>query len=363
MAEKEEHIVDIKKKQQEMEKFKFVLNYKIQELKRKVLPRKRDIADLCSTLKEMETELLSYHKSSAALELMVGELRLKRDGLAKEEGSRRSELAVRSEQLACIQRDMDSLQSIASAAAGSKEAGDAKKVRSLLVQLYKKYIHGEASSGSASGSLDVRLAKDGHTVLFPLGAAAEEVAGSVERSRSRLERAVAALSLKAAAAASSSAEGAKRLLRENTALLAELNDKRRELRYTLAELAKARGGSADAGAAPPSPLSLSAPVSAPALAPASSPAPAAVLSSSTGRRTAALGGLVGSAGTKGSAAAAAAAAGLAAHSASSGRPIPASPARSLRLGAAGSSSPAKPASSGAAAQLAVGATALQGGRA
>lgn len=42
----------------ELEKFKFVLSYKLQELKRQVLPRKREIATLRATLNEMETELL-----------------------------------------------------------------------------------------------------------------------------------------------------------------------------------------------------------------------------------------------------------------------------------------------------------------
>ena len=32
----------------------------------------------------MELELLQYHKSNAALDLMIGEMRLKRDGVARE---------------------------------------------------------------------------------------------------------------------------------------------------------------------------------------------------------------------------------------------------------------------------------------
>ena len=50
-------------------------------------------------LKEMELELLQYHKSNATLDLMIGELRLKRDGMATEVASLRAELARRDETL------------------------------------------------------------------------------------------------------------------------------------------------------------------------------------------------------------------------------------------------------------------------
>ena len=39
------------------------------------------LQDMRDQMKEMEVELLQYHKSNAALDLMIGELRLKRDGL------------------------------------------------------------------------------------------------------------------------------------------------------------------------------------------------------------------------------------------------------------------------------------------
>ncbi len=41
--DKDKRIYDLRKKNQELEKFKFVLNYKIQELKRQIMPRKKEI--------------------------------------------------------------------------------------------------------------------------------------------------------------------------------------------------------------------------------------------------------------------------------------------------------------------------------
>ena len=43
VVDKEKRIYDLRKKNQELEKFKFVLNYKIQELKRQIMPRKKEI--------------------------------------------------------------------------------------------------------------------------------------------------------------------------------------------------------------------------------------------------------------------------------------------------------------------------------
>jgi len=58
IRDREETVVDkeaasyhLRKKNQELEKFKFVLNYKIQELKRQILPRKREIQDMREQMK------------------------------------------------------------------------------------------------------------------------------------------------------------------------------------------------------------------------------------------------------------------------------------------------------------------------
>ena len=46
IKDKDTRIFDLKKKTQELEKFKFVLDYKIKELKRDIGPREDDIKDL-----------------------------------------------------------------------------------------------------------------------------------------------------------------------------------------------------------------------------------------------------------------------------------------------------------------------------
>lgn len=46
IKDKDKRIIDLKKKTQELEKFKFVLDYKIKELKRDIGPREMEIQTL-----------------------------------------------------------------------------------------------------------------------------------------------------------------------------------------------------------------------------------------------------------------------------------------------------------------------------
>jgi len=49
----EKRIYDLKKKNQELEKFKFVLDYKIKELKKQIEPREKDIKQMREQIVEV----------------------------------------------------------------------------------------------------------------------------------------------------------------------------------------------------------------------------------------------------------------------------------------------------------------------
>lgn len=49
----EKRIYDLKKKNQELEKFKFVLDYKIKELKKQIEPRENDIKQMKDQIQEV----------------------------------------------------------------------------------------------------------------------------------------------------------------------------------------------------------------------------------------------------------------------------------------------------------------------
>jgi peptidoglycan hydrolase CwlO-like protein len=51
ISEKEKRIYDLKKKNQELEKFKFVLDHKIKELKQQIEPKDDEIADMNEQIK------------------------------------------------------------------------------------------------------------------------------------------------------------------------------------------------------------------------------------------------------------------------------------------------------------------------
>ena len=61
----------------ELEKFKFVLDYKIKELKKQIEPREREIRANQEQIHEMESELERFHKSNTQLELALTESRQK----------------------------------------------------------------------------------------------------------------------------------------------------------------------------------------------------------------------------------------------------------------------------------------------
>jgi chromosome segregation ATPase len=92
IGEKEKKIYELKKRNQELEKFKFVLDFKIKELKRQIEPRENEIADMRRQIKEVDTELETYHKSNAELDLLIGSLREQLDELQQDILGKRSKL-------------------------------------------------------------------------------------------------------------------------------------------------------------------------------------------------------------------------------------------------------------------------------
>jgi cilia- and flagella-associated protein 57 len=62
ITEKDARILDLKKKTQELEKFKFVLDYKIKELKRDIGPREIEIQKLNEQTNKMRSELKHFNR-------------------------------------------------------------------------------------------------------------------------------------------------------------------------------------------------------------------------------------------------------------------------------------------------------------
>lgn len=226
LADKDSRIFDLRKKNQELEKFKFVLNYKIQELKRQIMPRKREIKDMRDQMKEMELELLQYHKANAALLLTISELKLKRNGVQGDATALTESLQAKQGNLAQVRRDLHLV---------AQHVADVKALKDRVTQLYHRYVHGDATSfqeGQKAGGDSAELQKE------------------IGRHRVYLEKSVDGLKRKLAKDTALHRKERQRLMRENTVLTKEINDLRRELQFMRMDMSGVRAGvEVDFGAA------------------------------------------------------------------------------------------------------------------
>lgn len=62
----ERAIYELKKDNQELDKFKFVLDYQIKELKRQIEPRENEIADMKDAVRRMDAQLELFHRDNGA---------------------------------------------------------------------------------------------------------------------------------------------------------------------------------------------------------------------------------------------------------------------------------------------------------
>lgn len=97
---------------------------------------------------------------------MVGELRVRRDGLAMEEKRTGSSLSGSNEALVTQARDLSSIAALLrdgkDSSSGDKRAATAA-ARAAVLHLYQKYIH--ASSGTSAGAPSATLDENDNLVL------------------------------------------------------------------------------------------------------------------------------------------------------------------------------------------------------
>ena len=75
--QREKNILHLKKKTQELEKFKFVLDEKIRDLRKDIAPKEIEIGTLGTSTEALDIKLRKYNEVNAALGFMVEELRQK----------------------------------------------------------------------------------------------------------------------------------------------------------------------------------------------------------------------------------------------------------------------------------------------
>ncbi|XP_011693855.1 PREDICTED: cilia- and flagella-associated protein 57 [Wasmannia auropunctata] len=197
---KEQQIYDMKRTNQELEKFKFVLNYKIDELKSQIEPRDQEILELKDIIRSMEKELVSLHKTNEGLELQLHEVREKLRS-ARQEIDCEAHRSKRCQQLLRKIR-VDILD-----ASGLVQEPNALKT--AVTNLYHKYSGDDEFLRSRKADVDAQC--------------------EFIRQRDHLERTVASLSKQLSRDTTTGDKGLK-LTEENSMLIVELNALREELK-------------------------------------------------------------------------------------------------------------------------------------
>ncbi|XP_073385676.1 uncharacterized protein [Physcomitrium patens] len=131
ITEKERRIYDLKRKNQELEKFKFVLDYKIKDLKQQIGPREVELQDTRDIIQKMEKELQRTHKSLEARGFQLAEMKLLVEGAKKDQNIMRQKIADDGAMLTSFQSDFCRL---------TETADNAREAKEMIKRMYEKYI-------------------------------------------------------------------------------------------------------------------------------------------------------------------------------------------------------------------------------
>ena len=207
ILDKAKRISELSKKNQELGKFKFVLDYKIAELKSQNEPREKESKSFTRQLREMQREVEKYENKNANLELAVSDCNQKLKGMRGSIEKQKDKLAKIAMLRSQIQRDMKKITS----ARGDR---DLKRIIKSLKKLYASDDSGEKGRKSqASGGM--------------MGGA-EEVHREYLRARRYLERTIDSLKKQLKKDLVNHRRDYSRIMQENVVLVREINELRRE---------------------------------------------------------------------------------------------------------------------------------------
>jgi len=200
IGDKEQRIYDLKKQNQELEKFKFVLDYKIKELKAQIDPKNTSISEMKQQIRAMDFELEEYQRKNKQLALDISQLQMKQRALVEEIKSQKKQLH---EDMMLIKRfklDLDEC---------IQYAQEPKHLKEAVAALYRKYVQ----STVRALDLDTDAQKE------------------YNRQRNYLEKSVDSLKRKLAKDSEVHRIDNMRIMQENVSLIREINDLRREINF------------------------------------------------------------------------------------------------------------------------------------
>jgi len=200
IGDKEQRIYDLKKQNQELEKFKFVLDYKIKELKAQIDPKNDDIAGMKQQIRAMDFELEEYQRKNKQLALDISQLQMKQRALVEEIKSQKKKLFGDLMLIKRFKLDLDECVAFAS---------EPKHLKEAVAALFRKYVQ----STVRTLDLDTDAQKE------------------YNRQRNYLEKSVDSLKRKLAKDSEVHRIDNMRIMQENVSLIREINDLRREINF------------------------------------------------------------------------------------------------------------------------------------
>lgn len=182
----------MRKKIQELEKFKFVLDYKIKELKREIGPRGLQMKKLKEQVNKMRSEYKHFTRVNKNLALIVEDLRLRQEGLANEVRKMKTVLESQENVKNHFREDLQEM---------LNSCTTDKKLKAGVIGLHKRWVLGENREG--------RIEKD----------SINEQAESIKQ----CENAVSVTKQKIESMSKNYGEKNRRILQDNVSLIDEIN--------------------------------------------------------------------------------------------------------------------------------------------
>ncbi|XP_054279032.1 cilia- and flagella-associated protein 57-like [Macrosteles quadrilineatus] len=200
ITENERRFSEVKNKNQELDKFKFVLNHKIKELRMQIQPKEEEIKQKKEQIQDMEEEINEYQQKESSLQLEIAELK---EGVGLREKDYQKEKKLNKETQAILRRIRYELHEL------SALVQEPLELKRAVINLYHKYSEGKQFEHSRQEDRDAQ--------------------NEFLRQRDHLERTVDGLKRKLYYKESTKKNTTEKIMKDNVILIEEVNALRKEL--------------------------------------------------------------------------------------------------------------------------------------
>ncbi|KAI9143517.1 hypothetical protein BKA69DRAFT_138355 [Paraphysoderma sedebokerense] len=199
--EKEMLAENYKKKNKELEKNRFMLDYKIIEMRKQIEPREEDIRKLSSQIESMKVEVADYREKDEKLKYLKDDVQLKYRGVLQELKFQKSKAKEVGAEVTSLLRDLEEV----------ALCNDPVALKRYTTELYQKYCLHNVKTAR------VELANAEHRAS--------------NRERELLEKSIHSLQSNYNKHYQARETESRRFIEENIQLVRDVNDLRKELKY------------------------------------------------------------------------------------------------------------------------------------